>query len=169
MKKLVKISVLTLMTLFMVNCSNDDDNGDGGPSNGWKIYTTSVTQRYATGSGPNNAIAAIDVTGGASNLNSVIIIFNETNGIVAGTYRIKSDYSGAMPAANEILITAGTNYSEDTGTYATTYYPVDGQNIDAVVTISNGKAKIVIPQMNITTIPVGSGTTNTFVGTIIEP
>lgn len=173
MKNLFKISVLTIMTMFMVNCSNDDNNdGGGSPSNGWKIgstnYTTSVTQRFSTGA-VENAITAIDVTGGASDLNTVIIIFSEETGIAAGTYRIVSELSGMLPAADEIMISAGTNYNEETGLYGTSYYPVAGQTLNATVTITGGKAKIVIPQMNVTPIPVGSGTATTFVGTIVEP
>lgn len=170
MKNVFKISILALAALLMVNCS-DDDNSGGGSANGWSVgstnYTTSITQRFATGS-IENAITAIDATGGQANLNTAIVIFSEETGIAAGTYRIITETDGMLPDANEIMISAGTNYDGATGEYGTSWYPVSGQTVDATVTITGGKAKIVIPQINVTPIPLGSGTATTFSGTIIE-
>lgn len=172
MKKLLKISVLTIMAMFMINCSSDDSDGGGSPSNGWKIgntsYSNMFTQRFATSGSTPNAISALDISGGETDLNSLTIIFNQDTGIAAGTYKVVSELTGMMPAADEIMISAGTNYTEETGLYGTSYYPVSGQTINATVTITGGKAKIVIPQINVTPMPVGSGTATTLVGTITE-
>lgn len=172
MKNALKTSALIILGLFMANCSGDDNGGGGGNvANGWKVggttYSTQFTQRFATGN-VENAINALDLSGGETDLNALIVIFNEEAGIAAGTYKIISELNGAMPAADEIFVNAGTNYTEATGQYGTNYYPTEGQSVNATVTITGGKVKIVIPQINVAPFPANSGSPTTLMGTLVE-
>jgi hypothetical protein len=170
MKKLFKISVLTIMTMFFANCSNDDNNGGGNtPSNGWKIGSTNYTTTFSMRVNEMNSIVAFDAIPGGDILNSASVLFNEITGIAAGTYKVVTKPNLEDLLEDEIMISAGTGYSNSTGQYEKDYTAVIGQNVNATVTISDGKVKVVIPEINIVTLPIGpSSETTTFSGTILE-
>lgn len=173
MKNVLKIALFTIMTVFMVNCSSNETEDLGNtPGDGWRLgstnYSTTITQRVATGS-IENSITALDLSGGASNLHVAYVIFNEGTGISAGTYKVVQEITGELPKAGEIVIGAGTGYNNSTSVYESTYYAVPGQNVNATVTITGGKAKIVIPQINVAKWPYSSTSeVTTFAGTIVE-
>ncbi len=174
MKKVLKISVLTMVMLFMVNCSKDDstDNAGGGeiPSSGWRIGTTNYTTVFTLKNGGQpNSLAFFDALPNGNNLNSCIILFNNTTGIAAGTYKLvlKPEQSDLLP--DEIMISVNNGYSQTTQQYTKAYATVTGQTVKATVTITGGKSKIVIPEINILTIPINSSSvTTTFAGTLVE-
>ena len=67
------------------------------------------------------------------------------------------------------MLSTSTGYSNATGQYEKVYTAVIGQNVNATVTISGGKVKVVIPELNIVTVPITStSATTTFSGTILE-
>jgi hypothetical protein len=176
MKKVLKISVLTLVMLFMVNCTKDestDDSGSSGgaiPSAGWRIGTTNYTTVFTMKNvGQPNSIAAFDRIPGLEDVNSVIILFNNKTGIAAGTFKtvIKPNQEDLL--ANEIMISMGTGYSQNTGKYLKDYVSAVDKSVNAVVTITGGKVKVVIPEIEIYSLPLNaSSTKTTFAGTIIE-
>lgn len=172
MKNVLKILVLVMMSIFMINCSNDADNADAGnlPSNGWRIGSTAYTTAFGLrNAGQPNSITVFDAFPGGNNLNSVYVLFNRTTGIAAGTFKVVTKPNVSDLLADEIMIGAGTNYSNASGQYEKDYTAVIGQSVNATVTVNNGKAKIVIPQINIVSIPINtSSTTTTFSGTIVE-
>ncbi|PQJ74592.1 hypothetical protein [Polaribacter gangjinensis] len=171
MKNVLKITVFAIMTVFMVNCSSNDDESLGGniPSNGWRIgstnYTTYLSMRNIAGA---NTLGAFDKIPG-DGTNTVAVIFNNTAGISAGTYKIVTTGNQSDLLADEIMIGTNINYNNSTGHYEKEFVPVIGQNVSATVTITGGKVKVVIPEINIVSLPISaSSTTNTFAGTIIE-
>jgi hypothetical protein len=169
MKNLLKISVLTIMTMFMVNCSNDDNDGGGAPSNGWKIGNTNYTTSFSMRIDEMNSIVAFDAFPGGDNINTASVLFNEISGIAPGTYKVVTKPNLEDLLEDEIMISTSTNYSNATGQYEKAYTAVFDQNVNATVTISNGKVKVVIPEINIITVPINSTSeTTTFSGTIIE-
>jgi hypothetical protein len=176
MKNLFKISALTVVMSIMFSCtkdgSTDTDNGGGGtiPASGWRIgssnYTTFFTMKNA---GQPNSFVAFDAFPGGDNINTAGFLFNNISGVTAGTYKIVTKPNQSDLLVNEIMLTASTGYSQATGKYLKEYAAVIGQSVNAIVTISGGKVKIVVPEINIVTIPIGaSSTTSTFAGTLIE-
>ena len=176
MKKVLKISVLTLVMLFMVNCSKDessDDSGSSGgaiPSAGWRIGTTNYTTFFTMKNvGQPNSIAAFDAIPSSENLNSVIVLFNNKTGIAAGTFKTALRSNQEDLLADEIMVSMGTGYSQTSGKYTKDYATAVGKSVNVTVTISGGKVKIVIQETNIVSTPINaSSTTTTFAGTIIE-
>ena len=171
MKNLFKILVLTIATIFMVNCSSDDngDNVGSVPSNGWKIGNTSYATSFSMRIDEMNSIVAFDAFPGGDNINTASVLFNEITGIAAGTYKVVTKPNLEDLLADEIMLSTSTGYSNATGQYEKVYTAVIGQNVNATVTISGGKVKVVIPELNIVTVPITStSATTTFSGTILE-
>jgi hypothetical protein len=171
MKNLFKISVLTIMTMFMVNCSSDDNGGGGGnvPGNGWKIGSTNYTTSFSMRVDELNSIVAFDAFPGGDDINTASVLFNEITGIAAGTYKVVTKPNLEDLLEDEIMISTSTGYSNATGQYEKVYTAVLDQNVNATVTINGGKVKVVIPELNIITVPISSTSeTTTFSGTIIE-
>lgn len=172
MKNKLSIYVCILLSIVLTSCSsNDDDNNLGGnvPTDGWRIgstnYTTFLSMRDIGGP---NSIGAFDKVPG-NGTNTVAVIFNNTTGITAGTYKIVTSGSQNTLLADEITFGTSTNYNNATGKYEKEYAPALGQNVTATVTVTGGKVKIVIPEINIVTLPItANSTTTTFAGTIIE-
>ena len=173
MKKLLKISVLTIMAMFMVNCSSDDSDGGGGggdvPGNGWKIGSTNYATSFSMRIDEMNSLAAFDAFPGGDDINTASVLFNEITGIAAGTYKVVTKPNLEDLLEDEIMISTSTGYSNATGQYEKVYTAVLDQNVNATVTINGGKVKVVIPELNIISVPISSTSeTTTFSGTIIE-
>lgn len=170
MKKLLKISVLTIMSMFMVNCSSDDSDGGGNvPGNGWKIGNTNYETSFSMRIDEMNSLAAFDAFPGADEINTASVLFNEITGIAAGTYKVVTKPNLEDLLEDEIMISTSTGYSNATGQYDKVYTAVFDQNVNATVTINGGKVKVVIPEINIITVPISSTSeTTTFSGTLIE-
>lgn len=176
MKKLLKISVLVIVALFTINCTNDDkkdDTNTGGgavPSAGWRIGTTNYTTVFTMkNAGQPNSISAFDRIPGLEDVNGVFVLFNNTTGIAAGTYKVVTKPRQEDLLANEIMVAMSTGYSQSTGKYLKDYATALDKSVNAVVTITGGKVKVVIPEIEIVTIPINaSSTKTTFAGTIIE-
>jgi hypothetical protein len=67
------------------------------------------------------------------------------------------------------MVAPSTGYNQTSGQYNKQYVTVIGETVDATVTITGGKAKIVVPQINIISYPINSSsTTSNFAGTIVE-
>lgn len=171
MKNKLSIYVCILLALVLTSCSSSDDDNLGGnvPTDGWRIgstnYTTFLSMRNIGGP---NSIGAFDKIPG-NGTNTVAVIFNSTSGISAGTYKIVATGSQNTLLADEITFGTSTNYDNATGKYEKEYVPVLGQSVTATVTVTGGKVKIVIPEINIVTLPItATSTTTTFAGTIIE-
>ena len=171
MKNLFKILVLTIATVFMVNCSSDDNGDNVGdvPSNGWKIGNTSYATTFSMRIDEMNSIVAFDAFPGGDNNNTASVLFNEITGIAAGTYKVVTKPNLEDLLADEIMLSTSTGYSNATGQYEKVYTAVIGQNVNATVTISGGKVKVVIPELNIVSVPITSTSeATTFSGTILE-
>lgn len=176
MKKILKTTAIALMSIFMFNCSNDDKNDDtntgGGaiPSTGWRIGTTNYTTFFTMkNAGQPNSIAAFDAIPGSANLNTVAILFNNTTGIAAGTYKVVTKPDQEDLLSNEIMVSMSTGYSLTTDKYTTDYVTALDKSVNATVTITGGKVKVVVPEIEIVSLPISSGSAkSTFAGTIIE-
>lgn len=158
---------------FMASCSSDDggDNVGGGsiPANGWKIGTTNYATTFSMRVDEQNSIIAFDAFPGGDNNNTASVLFNEITGIAAGTYKVVTKPNLEDLLADEIMLATSTGYSNATGQYEKVYTAVIGQTANATVTISGGKVKVVIPELNIVTVPISSSSEiTTFSGTIIE-
>ncbi len=173
MKKLFILTALVSIVFFSA-CTKEDDSPNTGsgsiPTAGWQIgttnYSTFFTQRNA---GLNNSIMFADKIPGLNDVSTVIVLFNNISGIAAGTYKIvvKSDQTALL--ADEIMVSPNTGYTQSTGSYNKSYVSVLGQTITATVTITGGKAKLVVPSHNIISFPINtSSTTTTFAGTLVE-
>lgn len=173
MKKLFILTALVGIVFFSA-CKKDGDSPSPGsgniPTAGWQIgttnYNTFFTQRNA---GLNNSILFADKIPGLNDVNTVIVLFNNITGIAAGTYKIvvKSDQTALL--ADEIMVSPNTGYTQSTGSYNKSFITVTGQTISATVTITGGKAKLVVPSHNIISYPINtSSTTTTFAGTLTE-
>lgn len=164
----------SLIAMSITACEkSSDDTGSGSgsiPANGWRIGTTNYTTVLAMRNvGQPNSIGAFDAVPNANNLNTVIVLFNNTTGIAAGTFKVVTKANQSDLLANEIMVAPSTGYNQSTGQYNKQYATVIGETVDATVTITGGKAKIVIPQINIISVPINSSsTTSNFAGTIVE-
>lgn len=177
MKSLQKISKTSLILLAFVvtvfSCKKEDDATTGGgsiPTAGWRIGTTNYATVLAMRNvGQPNSIGAFDAVPSTNNLNTAIVLFNNTTGIAAGTFKVVFKNNQSDLLANEIMVAANTGYNQTTGQYNKQYATVVGETVDATVTITGGKAKVVIPQINIISYPINSSSVSTnFAGTITE-
>ena len=177
MKNLQKITKTSMILLAFVatlfSCKKEDEattSGGSIPTAGWRIGTTNYTRVFSMrNAGFANSIAYFDALPNANNLNSVIVLFNNITGIAAGTFKVVFKPNQSDLLANEILVQTATGYMQATGQYNKQYLTVIGETVDATVTITGGKAKIVIPQINIISYPINSSSVSTnFAGTIIE-
>lgn len=178
MKKFQKVTSLVMLFLALstaiVSCKKDDaasSNTASIPSNGWRIGTTNYTTVFAMRNvGQPNSIGAFDALPTANNLNTTVVLFNNVTGIAAGTFKVVFKANQSDLLADEIIVGASTGYNQSTGQYAKQYATVPGETVNATVTITGGKAKIVIPQINIKSyFPVtGTPENTTFAGTIQE-
>jgi hypothetical protein len=169
-KTLLLISIASI-GLYSCEKSTDDAGGSSSiPANGWRIGTTNYTTLFSMrNAGQPNSIGAFDAIPNADNLNTVIVLFNNTTGIAAGTFKVVTKPNQSDLLANEIMVAPSTGYNQSTGQYNKQYATVIGETVDATVTITGGKAKIVVPQINIISVPINSSsTTSNFAGTIAE-
>jgi hypothetical protein len=177
MKKVILASNLLLLLLTVSSCftsckKDSDSPGDSGgvPTNGWRIgttnYTKFMTMRNVAGA---NTISAFDAFPTSNNLNTAVVLFNNVTGIAAGTFKVVFRANQSDLLADEIMVAANTGYNQSTSQYDKQYATVAGQTVNATVTITSGKATIVVPQINIVSYPVTSSSINTtFAGTIAE-
>lgn len=162
-----------LFVTILSSCKKEaEDTGSTGtiPSNGWRIGSTSYTTLLALRNvGQPNSVGAFDAVPTANNLNTVVVLFNNTTGIAAGTFKVVTKPNQSDLLADEIMVSANTGYNQGTGQYNKQYVTVVGETVNATVTITGGKAKIVVPQINIISYPINaSSTTSVFAGTIVE-
>lgn len=173
-KKSIFRTFLFICLSILTACSNDsgDDNNDSSniPTNGWRIGTTNYATTFTiSGAGLPTELAFFDALPNANNLNSVGVIFNSITGIAAGTFKVVTKPNESDLLADEIMVSMGTGYDQSTGQYDKSYVTVIGESVNATVTITNGKVKIVIPQINIIQTPINSSSaTSNFAGTLIE-
>lgn len=165
--------LISVINIGFSSCekSTDDVSGSSSiPANGWRIGTTNYTTVFAMRNvGQPNSIGAFDALPNANNLNTAIVLFNNTTGIAAGTFKVVTKPNQSDLLANEIMVATSTGYNQSTGQYNKQYATVIGETVDATVTKTGGKAKIVVPQINIISVPINSSsTTSNFAGTIIE-
>ncbi|MFY7653064.1 MAG: hypothetical protein ACOVQE_10185 [Chitinophagaceae bacterium] len=172
MKKFFLLSAIATIFMFSA-CKKDADsttNSGDVPGNGWKIGSTnySIALSLRNIAGPSS-IGFFDAAPSANNLNTVVVFFNKTNGIKAGSFKVVTKPDEDDLLADEIMIGPSVGYSQSTGQYNKQYASALGQTITATVTVTGGKAKIVIPSHNIVTVPINaSSTTTTFAGTLTE-
>lgn len=166
--------VLLAFSISFSSCekSSNDAAGDSSsiPANGWRIGTTNYTTVLAMRNvGQPNSIGAFDAVPNANNLNTAVVLFNNTTGIAAGTFKVVFKPNQSDLLADEIMVGTNTGYNQSTGQYNKQYATVAGQTVNATVTITGGKAKVVVPQINIISYPINSSsTTSNFAGTIAE-
>jgi hypothetical protein len=176
MKKLQKTTKFAMLVIAIAAslfaCKKEDTSSSSGsiPANGWRIGTTNYTTAFAMRNvGMPNNIGAFDAVPSANNLNSVVVLFNNVTGIAAGTFKVVFKANQSDLLADEIIVGASTGYNQSTGQYNKQYATVPGETVNATVTITGGKAKVVIPQINIVAYPATpSSPTTTFAGTIQE-
>ena len=174
MKRNIKfLGVLLITALCFSSCNKSTSNPGGSgsvPSNGWRIGTNNYTTFFAMRNvGMPNSIGAFDALPSANNINTATVIFNNISGIAAGTFKVVLKPNQSDLLANEIMIAAGTGYNQTTGHYDKEYVTVLGETVNATVTITGGKATVVIPQINIISYPItASSTATNFAGTIVE-
>jgi hypothetical protein len=94
-----------------------DAAGDGNiPSNGWRIGSTNYTTAFALrNAGQPNSLGLYDAIPSANNLNTVIVLFNNTTGIAAGTFKVVTKPNQSDLLADEIMVSASTGYNQSTG------------------------------------------------------
>ena len=171
MKKLLFTALVGIV--FFSACKKDGDSpADSGniPATGWQIGTTNYTTAFTLkNAGQPNSIAFFDALPTANNLNNVAVLFNNTTGIAAGTFKLVTKPNQSDLLADEIMVSPSTGYSQSSGQYNKQYVSVTGQAVSATVTITSGKAKVVVPSHNIISYPINaSSTTTTLAGTLIE-
>jgi hypothetical protein len=171
-KDLRYVLAICSFCFLAISCkkSTDDAGTSSTPSNGWRIGTTSYTTVFSMRNvGQPNSVGAFDAIPGSNNLNTAIVLFNNTTGIAAGTFKVVTKPNQSDLLANEIMVAPSTGYNQTSGQYNKQYVTVIGETVDATVTITGGKAKIVVPQINIISYPINSSsTTSNFAGTIVE-
>ncbi|MCU0321614.1 MAG: hypothetical protein MUE72_04315 [Chitinophagaceae bacterium] len=165
--------LITIVSIGFSSCEKSTDDAGGSssiPANGWRIGTTNYTTVFSMrNAGQPNSIAVFDAIPGSNNSSNVAVLFNNITGIAAGTFKVVFKPNQSDLLANEIMIGASTGYNPTLSKPDKEYTTVPTVTVDATVTITGGKAKIVIPQINIVAIPATpSSTTTTFAGTIVE-
>jgi hypothetical protein len=174
MKKYTTLfAFLLCISTTIISCKKETESSSNNttiPTNGWRIgstnYTTALAMRNV---GQPNSLGAFDAIPGGNNLNTAIVLFNNTTGIAAGTFKVVTKPNQSDLLADEIMVSANTGYNQSSGQYDKQYVTVVGETVNATVTITSGKVKVVVPQINIVSYPItASSTTSNFAGTIAE-
>ena len=130
------------------------------PANGWKLGTTSYTTALSARLAAINELSAFDgiPSGSSPAVNSLNAYFSVLP-TAAGTYHIVG-YPAPSLGANDLGLSAGL--------YATsaTYVSTGTDGINATVTVTGGKIKIVIPAVWVKNTTAGDSLKLT--GTLIE-
>ncbi len=136
---LLSIAVLSLLAASCKKSSSTSTTPSSSvPSNGWKLGTVSYSTVLSARSG-GNLLSAFDAVPSGSNpsVNTFIVYFSALP-TTGGTFHIVH-YPAASLASNEIGVAAAI--------YATSadYLSTGSDGIDATVTITAGKIKVVVP------------------------
>jgi len=160
MKKL--LLSLAALSLLSASCkkSSSSSPSPSTPDNGWKMGTTTYTSVFVarSGSSPTSAsLTALDALPTAATQNKCTIYFSAFPS-AGGTFRVASVGSVISLSATQIGVTAqiGSTFYASTG--------FDG--IDATVTVTGGKIKVVVPDVWVKNI-AGSDSSK-LTGTILE-
>jgi hypothetical protein len=172
MRTMLTLAIVLLAATF-TSCekSNDVATSSDVPSAGWRLGTTNYSTTFAIrNAGQPNSIGFFSALPNTNGFSGVAVIFNNTTGIAAGTYKVVVKTSQSLLLADEIMVSTGTNYSQSTGRYEKDYVTALTETVNATVTISGGKARIVVPTINMVSLPITtSSVTAPFAGTLIEP
>jgi hypothetical protein len=167
-----RILFIAMTGLLFASCTPDETTTpepepqeSAIPADGWKFDGVKHTQVYVTRQESQRVVNALDATSGDPNTFGAFFHEYPT---ASGTYRIVvlvPDSSGARPglniADNEVIIVPTMAQS---GQNNKTWWSTGAGNIDATVTVTNGKIKIEVPEIDVT-----DGTTTVkATGTILE-
>ena len=158
---------LTAISLLFASCKKSSSSSSTTtiPSAGWKLGTTSYTSAYVarfgvTGSaGTSVELTALDALPTASAPNKCTIYF-PTYPTTGGTFHVATVGTTISLSATQIGVTA------EIGATATYYASTGLDNIDATVTVSGGKIKVVIPDVWVKI--VGGTDSLKLTGTVLE-
>jgi hypothetical protein len=143
MKKLLPLVAIALI-LFTGACKKKDSEVTPGGGGSWTLagvsYKIAITNRSPTsGSNPTILLNFWDAVPTADlKVNSVAFSFKETP-TTSGTYQLVGGVGGTL-TAKQFEIAAGTH---------TLYYAYLGTAVDVTVTVTNGKIKIVLPEITL--------------------
>lgn len=122
------------LTMLFSACKKNDNNGGGGSSaNNWVVDGTTYAARTVT---VGDAVFGSQIAAASNSGDAIQIVFGK-KGITEGIYKIVD----AIPAADEIAINV---YNASLAGYSTT----GNDSKSAVVTVSNGKCTIVVPNVD---------------------
>lgn len=168
MKKLLLF--IASSALLTASCSKKEDPApatpstpttSGIPTNGWKLGTVTYTSAIVAKSGANILSAMDGIPSGSSPAVNSLNVYFSALPTANGTYSIVKYPSTTSLTATQIGVTAGL-YATST-TYSTTGF--DG--INATVTVTGGKIKVVIPEVWVKV--TGGGTDSLkLTGTVLE-
>ncbi len=132
------------------------------PANGWELGTTSYTSVIVAKAGPN-IISALDGTpsGSSPAVNSLNVYFSAFPA-TGGTFAIVQYPSTTPLTSTQIGVTAGLYAT------ATTYASTGSDAVNATVTITGGKLKIVIPEVWVKKTGSGAMDSLKLTGTVLE-
>lgn len=152
MKNLVKLSAILFMTLFMVNCSSNEDE-IGSTSASWKLGSTTYNQvlsikmdagdfvQYVAWDKIPTADEANNNSNSNVTLNTFGFLFKSTP--TAGSYNIVFKADASLLASNEVMISSASK------TENKNYVAFVATTVKATVTVSGGKVTITLPEIQV--------------------
>jgi hypothetical protein len=152
MKNVLKITVFAIMTVFMVNCSTNEDEV-GSTSAGWKLGSTNYNQGFMIKMDAGvfvqyvawDKIPTADEANNNSNsnvtLNSFGFLFKSTP--AAGTYDIVFKSDPSLLTSTEVMISSASK------TENKNYVAFVATTVKATVTVSGGKVTITVPEIQV--------------------
>ena len=152
MKKLLKITVFAIMTVFMVNCSSNEDE-IGSTSASWKLGTTTYNQGFMMKMDAGvfvqyaawDKIPTPDEANNNSNtnvtLNSFGFLFKSTP--AAGTYNIVFKNDPSLLTSTEVMISSASK------TENKNYVAFVATTVKVTVTVDGGKVTITLPEIQV--------------------
>ena len=173
MKKL--LCIVTAAALFTA-CSKSSTTPATSPStttpviptDGWTLNGTAYKQKYGMRQTGQVCITGLDAN---SPVNSFAAFF-KTYPTASGTYHIVAlvpdstmSYPGQKIGPNDIVISGAIPNGNTTGNKYKTMWSMGSEGKDATVTVTNGKIKVEVPEIAITSF---NNDTSKITGTIIE-
>lgn len=124
------------LTMLATACKKKDDGGT--PSNSWKVGSTSYTSMATVGASMGSLYTVTASTGNGTSTSLIGFTFSGAAAPAAGTYKVVGSSS---PAAGQVVFTAASGSASGTTSYKST----GSDNINATVSVSNGKVSVSMP------------------------
>ena len=142
MKKILLAA--TALAMLAIACKKNDTSNAPVTANNWKVGSNSYTAQVVVSGTGGNYWSVEALTSRTFPLSYINFTFNGTSAPSAGTYKVVSMSTSAMPAPGQVGVDVGDAPTASSGTF---YLATGNDNVNATVTVGGGKLNISLPDI----------------------